>query len=166
VKGALMLTASQPGTATPFSLGVGEVDAAAALAVTDPPNPNAAVEQFVGPDPNGGTTPIFDAASWGTTAQANASWGTASWGTASWGTASWGTASWGTDYWSSASWGTASWGTASWGTASWGTASWGTASWGTASWGTASWGTASWGTDNANADVLPGGAYWMRWSNP
>src|SRR5207248_2814195 len=98
VKGALMLSAAQPGPAAGFALGVGEVDGAAALSVTDPPNPNAALEQFVVPDPNGGDTPTFDAASWGTTAQADASWGTASWGTASWGTASWGTASWGTGY--------------------------------------------------------------------
>jgi len=148
VKGALMLSATQPAASGNFSLGVGEVDAAAALAVTDPPNPNAALEQFVVADPAGGATPVLDTASWGTAAQANASWGTASWGTASWGTASWGTASWGTEYWSSASWGTASWGTASWGTASWGTAS---------------WGTASWGTDNAKADIWPAGSYWMRW---
>jgi serine protease AprX len=134
VKGALMLTASPPGSATPFALGVGEIDAAAALTVTEPPNPNAALGQFVVPNPDGSATPIFDAASWGTTAQANASWGTASWGTASWGTASWGTASWGTAYWSSASWGTAS------------------------------WGTSAEAVDNAHADTLPPAkGYWMRW---
>jgi subtilisin family serine protease len=120
VKGALMLTAVPSAAATPFSLGVGEIDAGAASAVSDPPNPNAAVDSFVTTDPTTGQ-PMFDTASWGTTVQADASWGTASWGTASWGTASWGTASWGTTFWSSASWGTASWGTASWGTASWGT---------------------------------------------
>jgi subtilase family protein len=138
VKGALMLSAAVPGASAPFALGVGEVDAAAANAVADPPNPNVALESFLIPDPAGGPTPVFDAASWGTAVQANASWGTASWGTASWGTASWGTASWGTTYWSSASWGTASWGTAS-------------------------WGTSSAPADNATADFLPGGAYWMHW---
>jgi serine protease AprX len=120
VKGALMLTAVPAGAATEFSVGVGEVDAAAATAVADPPNPNADLDSFVTTDPASGDR-VFDTASWGTAVQANASWGTASWGTASWGTASWGTASWGTAFWSSASWGTASWGTASWGTASWGT---------------------------------------------
>ena len=138
-----MLTATTPGAAAAFSLGVGEIDAAAALAVTNPPNPNEDLERFVVDDPSGSATPIFDAASWGTTAQATASWGTASWGTASWGTASWGTASWGTTYWSSASWGTASWGTASWGTAS--------------------WGTKAVPQDNSTADVSPAGAYWMHW---
>jgi serine protease AprX len=133
VKGALMLSAAPAGAAASGSLGVGEVDGARALAVSDPPNPNAALEAFLTADPQGGATPVFDAASWGTTAQANASWGTASWGTASWGTASWGTASWGTAYWSSASWGTAS------------------------------WGTASWGTDFAGADARAGGGYPMLW---
>jgi serine protease AprX len=138
VKGALMLTASPTDAATPFSLGVGELNAAAALTVVDPPNPNAALEAFVVADPAGGPTPVFDAASWGTAAQASASWGTASWGTASWGTASWGTASWGTAYWSAASWGTASWGTAS-------------------------WGTSAQAVDNAAADVSPIGGYWRSW---
>jgi subtilisin family serine protease len=137
VKGALMLGAAVPGAAAPNSLGVGEVDAAASSALTDPPNPNAALDAFLVNDPNGGPTQVFDAASWGTTVQADASWGTASWGTASWGTASWGTASWGTAYWSSASWGTASWGTAS-------------------------WGTSSQAVDNAASDLHPQGGYW-RW---
>ena len=52
VKGALMLTVAAPSpSAPPFSLGLGEVDAAAALALGTPPNPNEALEQFVGRDP-------------------------------------------------------------------------------------------------------------------
>jgi serine protease AprX len=104
VKGALMLTAAQSTRAIPFSLGVGLVDGKAALAVSTPPDANAALAPFVVPDPAGSS--VFDAAAWQATVQGSASWGTASWGTASWGTASWGTASWGTTYWSSASWGT------------------------------------------------------------
>jgi serine protease AprX len=125
VKGALMVSAKAVPDAAPLSVGVGELDAAKAALVTNPPNPNLALEQFLIADPNGSSTPVFDAASWGSAARSDASWGAASWGAASWGTASWGAASWG-----AASWGTASWGTASWGTASWGAASWGTASWG------------------------------------
>jgi serine protease AprX len=143
VKGALMWSAAPAPASTPLSVGVGLLDATAALTVNDPPNPNAALDEFVVSDPTGISTPVFDTASWGTAVQANASWGTASWGTASWGTASWGTASWGT--------------------ASWGTAYWSSASWGTASWGTASWGTASWGTDLATSDANAAGSYWMSW---
>jgi serine protease AprX len=136
VKGALMLTAA-PTAASGYALGVGEVDAATALAVDNPPNPNAALAAFLVPDPAGGPTPVFDGPSWVAAAKADPAW-------------------------SAASWGTASWGTASWGTASWGTASWGTAYWASASWGTASWGTSAVAVDNAHDDLLGGGGYW-RW---
>jgi serine protease AprX len=136
VKGALMLTAA-PTAASTYALGVGEVDAAAALAVDNPPNPNVALAAFLVPDPAGGPTPVFDAPSWVTAAKADPAW-------------------------SAASWGTASWGTASWGTASWGTASWGTSYWASASWGTASWGTSSVAVDHALDDLLGAGGYW-RW---
>ncbi len=75
--------------------------------------------------PAGGPTPVFDAASWGSAAQTDASWGSASWGSASWGSASWGSASWGSASWGSLAWSSASWGTASWGSASWGSAPYG-----------------------------------------
>ena len=125
VKGALMLTAKALPNARPLSVGVGEVDAGRAGDVVAPPNPNRALNKYLVPDPTGGSTPVFDAASWGSAARADASWGAASWGSASWGSASWGSASWGSTYWSAASWGSASWGSASWGAASWGAASWG-----------------------------------------
>jgi serine protease AprX len=147
VKGAIMLTAKRTPSALPLSEGVGEIDAAGAALVSLPPNPNAALERFLVADPSGGSTPVFDAASWGSAAQNDASWGSASWGSASWGSASWGSASWG-----SASWGSLAWSSASWGTASWGTASWGTASWGSASWGSASWGSTA-VADNGSWDV-------------
>jgi serine protease AprX len=108
VKGALMLTAGQTGTDTnSYALGVGEVQAADAAAVAEPPNPNAALEPYVVSDPNG--NPIFDAASWSSDAQANASWSSASWSSASWSSASWSSASWSSASWSSASWSSASW---------------------------------------------------------
>jgi serine protease AprX len=108
VKGALMLTAAQPGPATgAFALGVGEVQASAAAAVLTPPNPNAGLDSFLVSDPNGGLT--FDAASWSSAAQANASWNSASWNSASWSSASWNSASWNSASWNSASWSSASW---------------------------------------------------------
>ena len=136
VKGALMLAAKPELSATPGSVGVGLVDVSRAGQVTAPPNPNLALDQFVGPDPNGGSLPVFNTSAWQTTALANPNWDAASWGSASWGSASWGSASWGSASWGSASWGSASWGSASWGgsnlaqslaSASWGSASWGSA---------------------------------------
>ena len=136
VKGALMLAAKPETSATPGSVGVGLVDVGAAGQVSSPPNPNLALDQFVRPDPNGGSLPVFDTSAWQTTALADPTWDAASWGSASWGSASWGSASWGSASWGSASWGSASWGSASWGSsdlaqilasASWGSASWGSA---------------------------------------
>jgi serine protease AprX len=135
VKGALMLTA-QP-TAAGMALGVGEVNAKAATQVTSPPNPNLALNEFVGSDGAGGFA--FDSASWASTAAANASWNSASWSSASWANASWNSASWANASWSSASWAAASWNSASWAAASWAAASWAAASWNAASWAAASW---------------------------
>jgi serine protease AprX len=135
VKGALMLTARP--TAAGLALGVGEVNAKAAFDATNPPNPNAGLNQFVGSDGTGGT--VFDSASWASTATANASWNQASWANASWAQASWASASWNAASWAQASWAQASWASASWNAASWAVASWAAASWNAASWAAASW---------------------------
>jgi serine protease AprX len=135
VKGALMLSARA--TTAGMALGVGEVNARAAYDVTSPPNPNAGLNQFVGSDGSGGVA--FDAASWASTAQTNASWNAASWANASWANASWSSASWNAASWANASWAAASWSSASWNAASWAAASWAAASWNAASWAAASW---------------------------
>src|SRR5580765_610678 len=115
VKGAIMRAATAIKKADPLSVGVGEVDIHDALEdKTPPPNPNAGLNQFLVPDPDGGPYRVFDSASWLKAAQANASWNSASWVNASWNTASWNTASW-----NSASWNTDSFPSASWNTASW-----------------------------------------------
>ncbi|HLY95521.1 MAG TPA: S8 family serine peptidase, partial [Gaiellaceae bacterium] len=137
IKGALMLTAKPTPAAAPGSEGVGVVNEPAAALVVSPPNPNLALEQFVVQDPNGGSLPVFDAASWANAARASASWSDASWSDASWSDASWSDA-----WWSSFSWTTASWATTAWGTASWSDASWSDASWSDTS-----------SADNAGADV-------------
>jgi serine protease AprX len=138
VKGALMLTA-KPTAARNGELGVGMIDAAAAAAVADPPNPNAALNRFLVAASDGSSAPTFDAASWASAAKADASWASASWASASWASASWASASWASASWASASWASASWASASWASASWASASWASASWASASWAAASW---------------------------
>jgi len=124
VKGALMLTAVNEPNTTPGSVGVGLVNASAAGALSSAPNPNLALDQFVGPDPNGGPIPVFNAASWSDAARSDASWSDASWSDAAWATASWSDASWSDASWSDAAWATSAYGTASWSDASWSDASW------------------------------------------
>jgi serine protease AprX len=140
VKGALMYSAQA--TAAGMALGVGEVNAKAATQISNPPNPNLALNQFVGPDGSGGLA--FDSASWASTAAANASWNSASWNSDAWNLASWSSASWNSASWAAASWNSASWAAASWNSASWAAASWAAASWAAASWNAASWAAASW----------------------
>ena len=118
VKGALMLSAKHLPDALPLSAGVGEVSAAAAAAVTTPPNPNAALNRFV-VSASGGSGKVFDAASWASIAKADASWASASWASASWVSASWASASWASASWASASWASQSAESASWASASW-----------------------------------------------
>jgi serine protease AprX len=128
VKGALMVSARATPDALPMSTGVGEVAADKAVEVNNPPNPNLALDQFVGPDPAGGSIPVFDQATWTTNALANPIWDAATWTTATWTTATWTTATWATATWTTATWVSATWTTATWTTATWTTATWTTSS--------------------------------------
>jgi serine protease AprX len=114
VKGALMVSAGGAGRAAPGSLGVGSLNAAAALRVTRPPNPNRALNRFLITDPAGGGYPVFDSASWDSATKADASWDSTSWSDASWSDASWSDASWSDVSWSDASWSDVSWTDVSW----------------------------------------------------
>jgi serine protease AprX len=142
VKGALMLAAKPAGDAAPLSVGVGVLDLPRAMAVTSPPNPNLALNQFLVSE-SGGSGKVFNAASWAAKAAADASWASASWASASW---------------TSASWASASWASASWASASWASASWASDSAAAASWADASWASASW-ADNAEGDANPAGEF-------
>jgi serine protease AprX len=106
IKGALMVSAAPNPVAGDFSYGVGALRAAQAIAVTNPPNPNLALWQYV--KPNQYNVLRFDRYAW-QTAASNASWESASWESASWESASWESASWESASWESASWESASW---------------------------------------------------------
>jgi serine protease AprX len=108
VKGALMSTAAAMPAAQPGSSGAGAIDAAHAVDLADPPNADGALAQFLVPDPGGGSTPVFDTATWAQVAAANPDWATAYWGSAYWGSAYWGSAYWGSAADSDAYWGSSS----------------------------------------------------------
>ena len=119
VKGALMVSANGLKSAAFGSVGVGELDLKAATSITNPPNPNAALDVFLAWTPTG---PTFDSAGWTRIAKTNASWSSAFWNSASWSSASWSSASWTSASWTSAAWTSASWTSASWSSASWASA--------------------------------------------
>ncbi|MFN0154478.1 MAG: S8 family serine peptidase [Gaiella sp.] len=119
VKGAIMQSATVPsGYGSNGALGVGVVNAAAALAASGTANPNAGLNAFVSYDSTLGRK-TFNPSAWKSYAASNASWASASWSSASWSSASWSSASWSSASWSSASWSSASWASASWASASW-----------------------------------------------
>jgi len=130
VKGALMVSATPTPAAAAGSLGVGELSVAAAGQVTDPPNPNAGLDQFLTTSADGTT---FDSAAWQTAAQASAAWSDAAWSDAAWSDAAWSDAAWSDAAWSDAAWASAAWSDAAWSDAAWSDAAWSDAAWADAS---------------------------------
>jgi serine protease AprX len=145
VKGALMVSTQETPSAVAGSLGVGELDVRAAALAESPPNPNAALAQFLVPDPAGGALPVFDALAWQVVAGSDANWSNASWSDANWSNANWSNANWSNMAWDAASWATASWSDASWADGSSADSSTADASW----------------ADGASDDSVGAGGYWL-----
>lgn len=145
VKGALMLKPRATPSAAPFSTGVGEVHAAKAVKVENPPNPNAALNGFVVPDPDGGSVPVFDAAAWTDAAKANAAWDAAAWTDAAWTDAAWTDAAWTDAAWTDVAFESAAWTDNAQEAAAWTSAAWTSAAW----------------TD-ALSETRPDGGYWLN----
>ena len=117
VKGALMEAATPTPNAVAGSDGVGEVNIAAAAQITDPPNPNAGLDQYLTTDADGSNA--FDAAAWNSAAWSSAAWSSAAWSSAAWSSAAWSSAAWASAAWSSAAWSSAAWASAAWSSAAW-----------------------------------------------
>jgi serine protease AprX len=149
VKGALMLKPRPTPNAAPFSTGVGEVRAAKAVKVDNPPNPNASLNAFLVPDPEGGPRPMFDAAAWTDIAKANVSWDSAAWTDAAWNSAAWTDAAWTDAAWTDAAFASAAWTDDMEEAAAWNSAAWNSAAWNSAAW-----------TD-VLAEMHPAGGYWL-----
>jgi serine protease AprX len=109
VKGALMATARyvvEEGLTG--AAGVGEVNAFRAAMSLSAPNPNLALNRFVGIDPVTGAV-SFNAVSWTDSARANASWSDVTWTDVSWSDASWSSVTWSDVSWSDVSWSDVTW---------------------------------------------------------
>ena len=109
VKGALMARARYvPEEGLTGAAGVGEVNAYRSAMMSNAPNPNLALNRFVGTDPVTGAT-VFNAVSWTDAAESDASWSDASWSDVSWSDASWSAVSWSDVSWSDVSWSDVTW---------------------------------------------------------
>jgi serine protease AprX len=110
VKGALMLRARYvPEEGLTGAAGVGEINASRSASVSNPPNPNAALNRYVVPDPAGSAAPVFDSVSWTDAARANASWSDVTWSDVTWSDASWSVVTWSDVTWSDVSWSDVTW---------------------------------------------------------
>jgi serine protease AprX len=134
VKGALMRTARALPLATTGSVGVGQIDVAAAASLATPPNGNAPLAPFVRSDSRVPGGRVFDIDAWTAVADSDPTWFSVSWSDASWSDVSWSDVSWSDVSWSDVSWADVSWSDASWSDASWADVSWADASWADASW--------------------------------
>jgi serine protease AprX len=153
VKGALMLSATPQAKVKLGQLGVGDVNIASARALKKtPPNPNAALNQFVSAAADG--TKVFDAAAWSDAAWASAAWASAAWSDAAWSSAAWSSAAWSSAAWSDAAWASAAWGTAAWSDAAWSDAAWSDAAWADGADGDPSIATDATSVDSATQDSL------------
>jgi subtilisin family serine protease len=108
VKGALMETATPLPASSGFSGGVGEVNAAAAAALTDPPNPNAGLDAFVVTDPVTGAI-TFDAAAWTAAVQSGAAWDAPVAGLTNWTQTDWTQTDWTQTDWTQTDWTQTDW---------------------------------------------------------
>jgi serine protease AprX len=123
VKGALMVTATAAPSAAPLSVGVGVVDVAKAVALSNAPNPNLALNTYLVSE-SGGSGKVFDAAAWSSAAWSSAAWSSAAWSSAAWSSAAWSSAAWSSAAWSSAAWASAAWSSAAWSSTSTEDAAW------------------------------------------
>ena len=112
VKGALMMSGRRMPDASILQQGRGEVNLVRAVGVSQPANPNAALNQFVVADPSGGT--LFDPAAFYAAVSGDASWDAAAWRDAAWQSAAWQDAAWQDAAWQDAAWQDAAWRDAAW----------------------------------------------------
>ena len=120
VKGALMHQTTPLAVA---GTGVGEIDAAAAAALTDPTNANENLWAFVETDATSGGR-VFNEATWTSHAKANSTWTSAAWTSAACTSATWTSATLTSATWTSSAWSAATWTSATWTSATWTSATW------------------------------------------
>ena len=109
VKGALMASARYvPEEGLTGAAGVGEVNAYRAVMRLRAPNPNLALNQYVGVDPVTGAV-SFNAVSWTDSARANASWSDVTWTDVTWTDSSWSAVTWSDVSWSDVTWSDVTW---------------------------------------------------------
>jgi serine protease AprX len=116
VKGALMLTTTYV-PSQGLSMGVGEVNAAAAAQVTNPPNPNENLYQFV-------SSNEFNSQAWATHVSANSNWTASNWTASNWTASNWTASNWTASNWTASNWVSSNWTASNWTQSNWTVSLW------------------------------------------
>ena len=132
VKGALMESATPLPGVTGFAGGVGEVNAAAAAAVTTPANPHKNLNAFIGPDANG--QPAFNGAAWFQTVSTTPTWSATDWSATDWSATNWSATDWSATDWSATDWSATNWSATDWSATDWSATDWSATDWSETDW--------------------------------
>ena len=124
VKGALMASAAP--AASGFAGGVGEIDAAAAAALSNPPNPNANLDAFVVSDTTG---THFDGDAWNTAVATSSDWSASDWSASDWSASDWSASDWSASDWSASDWSASDWSASDWSASDWSASDWSVSDW-------------------------------------
>jgi serine protease AprX len=116
VKGALMLTTSYL-PSQGLSMGVGEINAEAAAAVNNPPNPNENLYQFV-------SSNEFNAQAWAAHVSANSNWTASNWTASNWTVSNWTASNWTASNWTASNWVSSNWTASNWTASNWTVSLW------------------------------------------
>lgn len=132
VKGALMATASALPSVAAFGGGVGEVDAAAAAALTAPPNPQSNLDTFVAPDATG--NPVFNGDAWMQTVSTQPTWNATDWSETGWSATDWSETDWSETDWSESTFAQTNWSATDWSETDWSETDWSETDWSESIW--------------------------------
>jgi serine protease AprX len=127
VKGALMVSASALPAVDGFAGGVGELDAAAAVALDSPPNPQTNLGAFVTPDVNGQLH--FDGDAWMAAVAAQTDWSETDWSETDWSETDWSETDWSETDWSETDWSETDWSETDWSETDWSETDWSETDW-------------------------------------
>jgi serine protease AprX len=117
VKGALMKSASKLPAVHGFAGGVGEVNAAAAVALHSAPNPQKNLDAFIAADANGQLQ--FDGAAWMAKVASQTDWSETDWSETDWSETDWSETDWSETDWSETDWSETDWSETDWSETDW-----------------------------------------------
>jgi subtilisin family serine protease len=125
VKGALMLTATDLDNQD-WKAGVGEINVERAASVSNPPNPNKNLYDFV----NGSDgARSFDGATWQAYVAVNPTWSTSTWSESTWSESTWSESTWSESTWSESTWSESTWSESTWTESTWSESTWTESTW-------------------------------------